>query len=476
MGINCLVGSRSDGSHCDSLGCHSPRSQAHGIKRSLLSFQEQPCISSACGDCGPGFSSPGSVVVSRQRTVVKLALHEEESNNMTQADPTTLPGNGNEVRQNPDQEPEPLVDDPVDQSADGNEAVEGLDSDLDSWGDYPLDELLIRNEVRTIYEVIRRIDKGSYIMDPDFQRDFIWPTDKQSRLIESVIMRIPLPVFYLAEDEQGRMIVVDGLQRLSTFRRFLKDQLRLKLPNRNSLNSNRFVDLPTKLQNRIEDCNLTFYLIDSKVPEGAQLDIFERVNAGVPLTKQQMRNCLHMGQGTRFLRKESKTDIFLKVTGNSLKKETMRDREFINRFCAFQLLGPEYYQADMDNFLADCLKKMNDMEEAELSELSAQLHRSLENNSMLFGKHAFRKHTPDQGKRSPINASLWDVMSTGLSRYATDHVRDHADIFRQAIYKLLADQDFDAAITLGTSSTKSVMLRFEKAQQTIEEVLGAHTA
>ncbi|KKZ13994.1 MAG: hypothetical protein TQ37_02580, partial [Candidatus Synechococcus spongiarum 15L] len=148
--------------------------------------------------------------------MVKLALHEEESNNMTQADPTTLPGNGNEVRQNPDQEPEPLVDDPVDQSADGNEAVEGLDSDLDSWGDYPLDELLIRNEVRTIYEVIRRIDKGSYIMDPDFQRDFIWPTDKQSRLIESVIMRIPLPVFYLAEDEQGRMIVVDGLQRLST--------------------------------------------------------------------------------------------------------------------------------------------------------------------------------------------------------------------------------------------------------------------
>ncbi|KKZ15483.1 MAG: hypothetical protein TH68_00080 [Candidatus Synechococcus spongiarum 142] len=369
-----------------------------------------------------------------------------------------------------------MVDDPVDQSAGGNEEVEGLDSDPDSWGDYPLDELLIRNEVRTIYEVIRRIGKGSYIMDPDFQRDFIWPKDKQSRLIESVVMRIPLPVFYLAEDEQGQMIVVDGLQRLSTFQKFLKNELILQLPGRKGLDKKRFKDLSAKLKNRVEDFNLIFYIIDSKIPELAQLDIFERVNDSVPLTRQQMRNCLYMGKGTRFLKKESKSEIFLRATGKSLNPRTMRDREFVNRFCAFQLLDRDSYRAGMDKFLADCLKKMNSMEQTELSELSAQLHRSLENNSMLFGKHAFRKHMPDQGKRSPINASLWDVMSTGLSRYATDHVRDHADIFRQALYKLLADKDFDAAITLGSSNTKSVMLRFEKAQQTIEEVLGAHTA
>ena len=95
------------------------------------------------------------------------------------------------------------------------EDVEGLDPSSESWGDYPLDDLLIRQENRTIHDVIRRIDKSAYVMDPDFQRDFIWLDDKQSKLIESVIMRIPLPVFYLAEDAEGRMIVVDGLQRLT---------------------------------------------------------------------------------------------------------------------------------------------------------------------------------------------------------------------------------------------------------------------
>ena len=87
-------------------------------------------------------------------------------------------------------------------------------------------------------------------MDPDFQRDFIWPEDKQSKLIESVIMRIPLPVFYMAEDDDGRMVVVDGLQRLSTFQRFVKDGLKLRLPDRTRLNGKRFSDLSSKLQNR----------------------------------------------------------------------------------------------------------------------------------------------------------------------------------------------------------------------------------
>ena len=110
------------------------------------------------------------------------------------------------------------------------EEPEGLDSTTGLWGDYPIDDLLIRNETRTIQDVIRRIDQKRYIMDPEFQRDFIWDEEKQSKLIESIIMRIPLPVFYMAEDDEGKMVVVDGLQRLSTFQRFLKDELSLSLP------------------------------------------------------------------------------------------------------------------------------------------------------------------------------------------------------------------------------------------------------
>ena len=356
-----------------------------------------------------------------------------------------------------------------------DEQIEGLDPESESWGDYPIDDLLIRQESRTIHDVIRRIGQGNYVMDPDFQRDFIWSEDKQSKLIESVVMRIPLPVFYLAENDEGRMVVVDGLQRLTTFQRFVKGDLKLHLPGRDELNGKTFSDLESKLQNRVEDCNLIVYTIDSKVPERARLDIFERVNSGEPLSRQQMRNCLFMGQATRFLKEEAQTDVFLEATGGSLNKKTMRDREFVNRFCAFRLLELDEYRGDMDDFLANCLRQMKKLKESRLSRLSEEFHRGLANNFMLFGRHAFRKHEPEQEWRSVLNASFWDVMSTGLSRYAEDRVMECAEPLRQAIYGLFKDEEFNIAITYGPNNTRKVKRRFEITREIFEEILGAYT-
>jgi len=354
------------------------------------------------------------------------------------------------------------------------EELEGLDEAADgTWGDYPIDTMLIRNESRTVHDVLRRINQGSFVMDPDFQRDFIWEDEKQSKLVESVLMRIPLPVFYLAEDENGRMVVVDGLQRLSTFQRFTSNQLPLRLPDQIELNKKRFRDLSPKLQNRIEDCNLILYIIDAKVPERARLDIFERVNGGVPLTRQQMRNCLFMGQATRFLKTEASTDIFLEATGNSLSSSTMRDREFVNRFCAFQILSLDEYRGEMDDFLAQALKKMNKFTAEMLEKLSSEFRTGLDNNYLVFGKHAFRKHTKNQGNRSVLNASLWDVMSTGLSRYSKTLVETHADALRKAFYSLMANDRFINAITYGTNDPRRVRERFALADAMFKEVFGA---
>ena len=339
-----------------------------------------------------------------------------------------------------------------------SEQIEGLDSEGRPWGDYPLDEMLIRSDNRTIHDVIRRIDQGRYVMDPDFQRDFIWPEDKQSKLIESVIMRIPLPVFYLAEDDEGRVVVVDGLQRLSTFDRFVKNNLKLRLVDRSDLNGKSFSELPPKFQNRVEDCN----------------HIFERVNGGVPLTRQQMRNSLFMGKATRFLKEEAQSDVFRQATGGSLRTSTMRDREFVNRFCAFRILtATGYRRDDMDEFLAESLRNMNRQSDDELSRLSDAFRRGIENNFLLFERHAFRKHARGQEQRGVLNASLWDVMSTGLSRYSREQVEMQADPFREAFYALLEDEAFNTAITYGPNDPRKVRHRFEAADDMMEEILGA---
>ena len=355
-----------------------------------------------------------------------------------------------------------------------NEKVEGIGIDEDSsWGDYPLDTVMIRHENRTVHDVLRRIRQGAYVMDPDFQRDFIWDDVKQSKLIESVLMRIPLPVLYLAEDMEGRMIVVDGLQRLGTFRRFVDGELRLRLKDQAELNGKSFNDIAPRLQNRVEDCNLTLYIIDAKAPERARLDIFERVNSGVPLTRQQMRNSLYMGPATRFLKAEATSSLFLDATGNSLRTTTMRDREFVNRFCAFQVFSLDEYRGEMDDFLAKTLIRMNDMAEDDLSQLSLLFRKGLTNNLNVFGKHAFRKHTEGQDTRSVINASLWDVMTTGLSNYETGIVAAQACNLRRAFFRLMQDEDFMASITYGTSDVRRVAHRLKVANQMFREVLGA---
>jgi hypothetical protein len=352
------------------------------------------------------------------------------------------------------------------------EEIEGLDGDVDaSWGDYPIDTLLIRQENRTVHDVLRRIEKGSFVMDPEFQRDFIWDDDKQSKLIESVLMRIPLPVFYLAEDDQGRMIVVDGLQRLSTFQRFVRNQLRLKLPKQPDLAKRRFQDLSPKLQNRIEDCNLILYVIDAKVPERARLDIFERVNGGVPLSRQQMRNCLFMGPATYFLKQEASTEVFLQATGRSLKTSTMRDREFVNRFCAFQLLPLDEYKGDMDDFLAQSLRHMNTLGGDRHELLSQEFRRSLRNNYTVFAKHAFRKHARGQESRGVINASLWDVMSTGLTHYPEQLVEARSAALRERFFPLMQNEEFVKSITYGPNDAKKVRHRFRVGASLFKEVL-----
>ncbi|GAB3461575.1 DUF262 domain-containing protein [Massilia terrae] len=361
--------------------------------------------------------------------------------------------------------------------------VEGVDDESsDGWGDYPLDAVFVRTETRSVSEVVKRIQNQRYILDPEFQRDFVWPVPKQSKLIESCVMRIPLPVFYVAEAADGRIIVVDGLQRLTTLSRFLSNDFRLTglggsgtAVRANVLEGKIFGELPLNLQERILDTQLTMYILDAKAPERARLDIFERVNSGEPLTRQQMRNALYNGPATLWLRGAAESDAFRSATGGSLNAKTMRDREAINRFCSFKLLGwQKYTTGDMDSFLAQGLKSLDSIGELKRKQLRSSFDNAMALNRRLFKDHAFRKSLASQSLasvRSVINISLFEVCAVLMSDFE-DSISDSNEMeIRNAIVELVRNEQFARAITYSTNSTAAVQYRFAAMEEKLQEVI-----
>ncbi len=362
--------------------------------------------------------------------------------------------------------------------AESVEPVSGDDEGTD-WGSYPLDSVMVRNEVRTVSDIIRRMAQQRYIMDPEFQRSFVWEPKKQSRLIESILMRIPLPVFYLAEQADGRLVVVDGLQRLSTLQRFIQGKLTLDLINQD-LSGKKFTDLSPKLQNRIEDTNLTLFVLDSKMPERARLDIFERVNSGVPINRQQMRNCLYTGTATRWLKDMAESDEFRQATVNSLAskraRDQMLDREFVNHFCAFRLIGYQQfidkYKGEIDTFLADSLRAINENKlPGSLDAFTEEFKRSMVNNYEIFGRHAFRKHQNLSDPRSLLNTALFDAFSVLMVPYSTVLVTKHKAEVESGFQTLMSQQEFQDAISHATNSPRQVERRFLAIERMLKGVL-----
>ena len=350
--------------------------------------------------------------------------------------------------------------------------IEGLGdphSDVDE-NVYPLDAVMVRSETRTVAEVVKRINRRRFLLDPDFQRDFVWEPPKQSKLVESCLMRIPLPVLYVAENTAGLIAVVDGLQRLTTFVRFLGDKLALTgLGHDHPWNGKRFSDLPAHLQERVEDTQLTLYILDKDAPSRARLDIFERVNSGAVLTRQQMRNAIYNGPGTRWLSRMAKEKSFLTATGRSLNAKTMHDREAINRFAGFCLLGWEsYVNGDMDEFLAKALDRLNGEGDDVLHGLERAFIQSMHNNHELFGLHAFRRSLAmGRGRRSVINIALFDVFSWLFTKIPRKRIDEDRDETGKIIIDLVTEPIFEEAITHSTNSTKQVKARFGMVEQAL---------
>lgn len=308
---------------------------------------------------------------------------------------------------------------------------------------YDPDKIKVRSDKMPITLLSTMIDSGDIDMNPDFQRNLVWSNFQKSRLIESILLRIPLPMFYFAEDFEGKLSVVDGLQRISTIKEFMDNKFPLKdLQYLNeSCNSRYFKDegkkkgLDTKYSRWFNLTTISANIIDPTSPYKVKYDIFRRINTGGrPLNNQEIRNCL-TGQGLRDTLKEMVSlPEFKSATDNSIKSTRMDDQEIALRFLVFYKMyesngNIDSYNGYMDATLDEFTESNIKTPKLELDKYAKYFSNAMQNAEYLIGRrYAFRKILlkdiqPDSYKQL-INKALFVCTSVLLAQYDTERVKE----------------------------------------------------
>ena len=346
----------------------------------------------------------------------------------------------------------------------------------------PFDPTLIRVETKPLSMdlLISRIQNKEIDLMPDFQRKAgIWSDAAQSRLIESMLIRIPLPAFYMDASDEDEWLVVDGLQRLTAINRFvIKKELKLSgLEFLHNLRGMGFDELPRNFRRRINETQVTVYLIEKDTPPEVKFNIFKRINTGgLPLSSQEIRHALNQGEATKMLKRLAESDEFKKATSYGIRDHRMAAQECVLRFMAFTLKSYRSYKSkDFDNFLNTAMTTINNMQENNRMKLEDSFVRSLNASSDIFGIYAFRKQYRKNTGRNPINKALFETWTVNLSNLDNVQLKElkgkKEELVNGFIELMNSTSGFDDAISQGTGNVAKVDLRFSKIEELIKEVL-----
>lgn len=350
----------------------------------------------------------------------------------------------------------------------------------------PYDPTLIRVDpkVYSVRQVLDMVEDGDLDLAPDFQRRKVWRPKQKSLLIESLLLRIPLPAFYFSSDTEGRLQVVDGVQRLSTINEFVQA---------NTLRLDHLEYLSRELQGvtfknivgtiwsrRILNTQIAANVIDPQTPPAVKFDIFRRINTGgSPLNSQEIRHCMSKTRSREFLRYLCEMDEFKQTVGPPVVDHIrMVDRELALRFVSFKLIGDignfKRY-ASMDEFLTEMNGRLDDPKQVPdriLHMLGEEFKSAMKNARSLFGGHAFRKWPKDTEWMYPINRALFDVWSVALSKLTFDQVSRRKSKLTDGARRLMTDDyGFISAISTGTSSPSKIITRFDSVNRLIDSTI-----
>ncbi len=362
----------------------------------------------------------------------------------------------------------------------------------------PFDPTKIKIDARqiTIDLVLNRIKFHEIELSPDFQRDSdIWNDVAKSRLVESMLIRIPLPAFYIDATDENKWVVIDGQQRLTTIKNFVlgeKDtgassitedeeevgiKFRLsKLEFLTQFNNKTYDELPRNYQRRINETQITVYLIEKGTPEEVKFNIFRRINTGgLPLSAQEIRHALNQGKATKFLKILADSKEFKDATANAVTDKRMAAREVVLRFLAFKVTHyTKYDAAELDTFLNEAMKTMNSMSEQSLANLEKDFLKAMVVAAEIFGNDAFRRRRSKKAARSPINKALfesWAVSLSSLNDEQIESLKSRREILIDKFIELNGDSRFNDSISGGTGEITRVKYRFGKVQELIEGTL-----
>jgi hypothetical protein len=333
--------------------------------------------------------------------------------------------------------------------------------------------------LRNILDMIRDDDLD---LAPDFQRRLVWGKLQKSRLVESILLRIPLPAFYFTQETDGMMRVVDGLQRLSTINEFTggaasRDRnFRLGgLEYLQEVEGKTFANLAPSWQRRLLNTQIFVHVIDPRTPDPLKFDIFKRINTGgSPLNAQEIRHCMSGPLARALLKRCVDSSEFSRATNGALHEhKRMMDRELALRFCAFRMLNEvEEYAAfgTMDAFLTAANRRLEELSENNREILFLAFQRAMISANLLFGVHAFRKWYLNNDFLYPINRALFETWSVALSNHDWDTLAASKEVLALEARKMMTDdREYLEAISVSTGDRRRVSTRFRRVADTVSK-------
>lgn len=344
----------------------------------------------------------------------------------------------------------------------------------------PLDPRKIRitTDALPIYSVLKRVERGSIDLFTEFQRlQNLWDINAKSRLIESILVRFPIPSFYFDCSNEDKWLVIDGLQRLSTLHQFYTDRFELQnLEYLRDLEGKKFSELDNSYQSRIEETNITALKILPGTPLRVKYSLFERINTeGKPLKAQELRHAINSfgdGKPSKYIKELSDLEIFKKVWGDR-PKSRMQDREAILRHLAFKISGYEEYKPEMKTFLDENMAKIYEISTTELEEIKENFADSLVLSTQLFPESPFRIKSSDN--KNIFNLPLFDsftVLFSDLSNNERDRIIMKKEMGQGMLHDLIVSEEFSTWLSNENSNSKEgVVKRFKAIKALISLIL-----